>query len=87
MYLIKDAKGVVRAKADDFGEAKRKVRSDWTIWFRSALTRTVETTTVHRKDKVSRVHGKVASARVGGQHSAVVLHKVETGRYVENRIW
>lgn len=88
MYVVKDVDGKVREKLERFGpREQRRVRSNQTVWFVSPIMRTVDMQVLHKHDKVSRVRGKVASARVGGQHSSVLTHKVETGLFTETRVY
>lgn len=70
-------------------QIKGTLRKGETVWFRAPIQRVIPyaTQVLHHKDKVSRVRGKVASARVGGQHSSVLVHKVDTGRFTETRVW
>lgn len=86
-YVLKDAKGKERLTCDTLKEARSRLGHGWSIWYRSELTRTVETQVLHKRDKVSTVRNAVNGARIGGQHSVVLHHKVPTGRSVETRLF
>jgi ribosomal protein L19 len=86
MYVLKDCKGRVRLTVDTLAETKGRLGHGWTVWFRSPVMRMVDTQVLHKKDKVSRVRGAVAAARVGGQHSSMLVHKVDTGRFTEVQV-
>lgn len=94
MFVVKDVNGkVVGSLPHTFpnalGYMKARLRRGETVWVRRPVERVLEHATMftHHKDKVSRVRGKVQSARVGGQHSGVLVHKVDTGRFTEMRVW
>lgn len=86
-FVVKAVSGKVLARVSSLAIAKSRLAPGMTVWYRFPLTRTLTDQVTHHKDKVSRVHGKVQSARVGGQHSSVLTHTVETGRFRENRVW
>ena len=92
MLIIRDIHGKERGRIDftvpgAFGKAKGMLGNGWTIWQRKPVTKVLFDQVTHHKDKVSRVYGKVQSARVGGQHSSSLVHKVETGEFREVRVW
>ena len=89
MYVLKDARGKARREFATLEEAKGFIGHGWTVHYVSPTFKVLEwaTQTLHHKDKVSSVKNQVGSkARVGGQHSSVLVHKVQTG-HVENRVW
>lgn len=91
MFIVKKLDGSVVAKIDStrhtLNQIKGVVRRDERVFYRFPVTKVVDTQLLHHKDKVSRVRGKVASARVGGQHSALLVHTMETGEFKEERVW
>jgi hypothetical protein len=91
MFIVKCPNGGFIAKIDSsrhtLNQIKGTLRRGETVWYRFPVERVVETQMLHHKDKVSRVRDKVASARVGGQHSSMLVHKVETGEMREQRVW
>jgi hypothetical protein len=89
MFVIKDHRGHFVESFGDGELATRKsfLRHGHTIWTIVPIEEVVDTMFLHKKDKVSRVRGKIASARVAGSHTVEhVLHRRVIG-HKEQRVW